>query len=553
MTSPQVSVVVPVYDVAETIERCLRSICAQSLEQIEVIVVDDGSPGGEWPVIAAMAREDSRIHAYRKGNGGLADARNYGVARAAGRWVTFVDSDDTLPPNALEVLLEIAMRRDATVAMGRYRYHRLDGRIDVQGGLPIASGSVLEGYRFLLQHASMVSVAKLYGRSLLERFPQPTGFWFEDVAWTPTVMTHVDRVAYIDDVVYDYRPRVTSITKRVEDIRTLDGIRAVQIGLRDANPEHRDAVAVMALRRLLFEVRQRPAYADRYLAEIATLRPDLENNPYLSRDRRLRRQGEPYMHERVWIPKRLGWVSQVGSTADTAVRSWMANLAYADGEFVEIAIPPDVSHIAGPTHAADLAGLQWLYREGGVLLRPTLRAHGPIAPLLGDGAFVVRDMSGKITGEIIGGTARNQFVARVLEKYRRFLSHRCPPPTHDLLGYASEQALSETTAGVVVYGPARPLCTPDGASLMERIEPASSGSGPTMSESSDPVACGTDRSSPRLRWTLFARRARRIVRNSDLMVFRWLRTLRRRSRAIHRRLDFYRRTRPSRRRLGFRR
>ena len=111
-----VSVIVPVYKVEEYIRECLDSITGQTYKNLEIILVDDGSPDSSGEICEEYARNDSRITVYHKENGGLSDARNYGIARAHGEFLTFVDSDDVIKSNFVETLLGLIHKYDADIA-----------------------------------------------------------------------------------------------------------------------------------------------------------------------------------------------------------------------------------------------------------------------------------------------------------------------------------------------------------------------------------------------------------------------------------------------------
>ena len=105
---PSVSVIVPVYNIEQYIGKCLDSIIGQTLKEIEIIVVDDGSTDDSSRIIDRYARTDSRIVAIHKTNGGVVSARNCGIAQATGLYILFVDGDDHLAPDACERLLRKA-------------------------------------------------------------------------------------------------------------------------------------------------------------------------------------------------------------------------------------------------------------------------------------------------------------------------------------------------------------------------------------------------------------------------------------------------------------
>ena len=104
MKSPEVSIIVPVYKVEDYLERCVKSILAQTYTDFELILVDDGSPDRCGEMCDVFAKEDPRIRVIHKKNGGLSDARNVGMDRARGQYLFFVDSDDYIHEQSIEKL-----------------------------------------------------------------------------------------------------------------------------------------------------------------------------------------------------------------------------------------------------------------------------------------------------------------------------------------------------------------------------------------------------------------------------------------------------------------
>lgn len=99
-----ISIIVPVYKVERWLERCVRSILAQTFQDFELLLIDDGSPDRCGDLCELWAKKDVRIRCFHKSNGGLSDARNFGMERAAGQFITFIDSDDYVAPSYLEYL-----------------------------------------------------------------------------------------------------------------------------------------------------------------------------------------------------------------------------------------------------------------------------------------------------------------------------------------------------------------------------------------------------------------------------------------------------------------
>ena len=114
----KISIVVPVYNVINEVERCVESILTQTYVNIEVILVDDGSTDGSGAVCDSLAFEDSRIIVIHKENGGLSSARNAGMEKATGTWLMFIDSDDAIFSDACEIFIEVALKYDPDIVIG---------------------------------------------------------------------------------------------------------------------------------------------------------------------------------------------------------------------------------------------------------------------------------------------------------------------------------------------------------------------------------------------------------------------------------------------------
>ena len=116
MNDPLISVLVPVYKTEAYLTRCVSSICNQTYKNLEIILVDDGSPDRSGEVCDALAREDRRIRVIHKENGGLASARNAGIDAMTGEYAAFVDSDDYILPEMIRTLYDLCIRHQAQIA-----------------------------------------------------------------------------------------------------------------------------------------------------------------------------------------------------------------------------------------------------------------------------------------------------------------------------------------------------------------------------------------------------------------------------------------------------
>jgi len=218
---PHVSIIVPVYNVQDFLHQCVNSIIDQTLQNIEIILVDDGSTDDSGRIADEFALKDSRISVIHKKNGGLSEARNVGIDAAKGDFIGFVDSDDWIEPTMFELLYNRAVSTNSEVVLCASTRHRLkksqSSRIALRGNLNMFGRSVSEN-PWLIYSGQSYAWNKLYARRLFDdhslRFP--VGQWFEDSAVVYNIMASANRIQYVDEALYNYRfERPGSITSTV--------------------------------------------------------------------------------------------------------------------------------------------------------------------------------------------------------------------------------------------------------------------------------------------------------------------------------------------------
>lgn len=233
---PLISIIVPVYKVEEYLGPCVDSILAQSYGNIEVILVDDGSPDRCGEICDDYAKADSRVVVIHKQNGGLSDARNVGMEIAKGHWLMFVDSDDLLPANAAQILLDIAQKEDAQLVIGGHnRFYDVPDGAGGDPGWVVLSPQEAMGKMF---RNGCAAWARLYRREIHEGIPYPVGEINEDEAIVLRLMDRCSRIAQTDAVVYHYRCRPESITTTSFSEKKLDWARHCGDNLRYIQEKH---------------------------------------------------------------------------------------------------------------------------------------------------------------------------------------------------------------------------------------------------------------------------------------------------------------------------
>lgn len=224
--APLISVIVPVYNVAKILERCVNSIRDQTYQNLEIILVDDGSTDLSGKFCDAFAKLDSRIKVFHQANQGLSAARNTALDHARGRYITFVDSDDAVQPDLVAYLYELILREQAQVSICSFVEVFPDHRRpfispagpDVQTfGRPAALQAML-----LEQGFTMSAWGKLYAAELFRSVRYPVGKLYEDVGTTYKLILNSQKVVFGHRLLYDYYQNPESITKQSFSFRKLD-------------------------------------------------------------------------------------------------------------------------------------------------------------------------------------------------------------------------------------------------------------------------------------------------------------------------------------------
>lgn len=234
---PRISVVVPIYNVEAYLPECLDSILAQTVEDLEVILVDDGATDGSVAIAEAYAADDPRIRIVRQPNGGLGKARNTGADAATGEFLAFVDGDDVLPPRAYESLLRSLEESGSDFATGNV--HRLSGAGTQQSRFLertfTRNRRRTHVTRFRPLIADRIVPNKLWRRTFWDRhgFRFPEGMLHEDIPVVVPAQFAAEAVDVVAAPVYLWRIREggdPSITqRRLERRALLDRLTAVEM------------------------------------------------------------------------------------------------------------------------------------------------------------------------------------------------------------------------------------------------------------------------------------------------------------------------------------
>lgn len=218
MEPKKVSVIVPVYNTLDCLERCVNSICSQTYGNLEIILVDDGSTDGTGELCDKLAAKDFRIRVYHKENGGASSARNLGLRNAVGDYVGFVDSDDYIDADIYKTMVELAVKKEyQAVQISR-------DEIDENGNklpdvcIPPKEIRFCDSQTFikelLLHQGDCSFCTKLIKRELFHKRKFPEGELNEDFKLLVELLTHIDGIAILPKQGYHVVCRSNSTTRK---------------------------------------------------------------------------------------------------------------------------------------------------------------------------------------------------------------------------------------------------------------------------------------------------------------------------------------------------
>lgn len=225
--NPLISVIVPIYNVEKYLARCVDSIVNQTYKNLEIILVDDGSPDRCPQMCDDYAEKNSRIKVVHKKNGGLSDARNAGIAVATGEYISFIDSDDYVSDDFFECLLDVMNKENSDIAecsvVKLYEDNRFD---EFSDDLSVKTYDTQDAMSALIAENPFHQHVwnKLYKTELVRDIPYAVGKLNEDEFWTYQVFGRANKVSKLNKTMYYYFQRNSSIMGVGYNIRRLDAL-----------------------------------------------------------------------------------------------------------------------------------------------------------------------------------------------------------------------------------------------------------------------------------------------------------------------------------------
>lgn len=206
---PKVSVIIPVYNVKEYLERCLNSLRNQSLKELEIICVNDGSTDESLNILNNYAEVDTRIIVINRQNEGVSSARNYGLTKATGEFIGFVDADDSIEKDFYKLLYENVKKYNADIACGEVRrpdsLRKKDIKNLVHNGIRTAEKTE-DKYKLCKIPERCFIWNKIYNREKLlsAGITFPLDITYEDMLWSHAVVDKLGKLVVVPKAIYNY-------------------------------------------------------------------------------------------------------------------------------------------------------------------------------------------------------------------------------------------------------------------------------------------------------------------------------------------------------------
>ena len=237
----EISIIVPVYNVEEYLENCIESILNQTFKDFELILVDDGSTDNSGKVCDIYEKKDSRIKVIHKNNGGLSSARNAGIDVAGGKYIGFVDSDDSIHPKMYEVLYNLINTYKSDISCCSYKYtydisSKEHEKLKLNEVIEMSNIEAIENlYTKDLGVRLVVAWNKLYNKRLFDNIRYKVGRIHEDEFMAHRILYNCKKIAYVDNELYYYLQREGSIMSQKSYKRKVDAFLSQSDRMRFCN------------------------------------------------------------------------------------------------------------------------------------------------------------------------------------------------------------------------------------------------------------------------------------------------------------------------------
>lgn len=323
-----VSVIVPIYNVEKYLDKCVQSIRTQTYKDLEIILVDDGSPDSCGEMCDTYEKQDARIKVIHKKNGGLSDARNAGALIATGKYLLFVDSDDYIEQDLIQKTVESAEEYQSDMVLFDYKRLEPDGTIEICSisGLPENQSFSLEDYS-----NAMIESVSAWNKLFLRKFFMksnvrfPVGYHYEDLGSSPKYLLAAKKISYIRQPFYNYLIREGSIISSTKEEKNYhdrcEMMETVKVYFQQNNAYDKYVkeleyltlfhVYFIPAKEILFRKGDRK-YIEMFREFVKKQYPEYAHNSYLnSMSKKEKLQFYLIDHKQYWLVNLLSWARQL--------------------------------------------------------------------------------------------------------------------------------------------------------------------------------------------------------------------------------------------------
>lgn len=244
----KVSVIVPVYNSYNYLTKCLDSLVNQKLKDIEIIIVNDGSTDKSLDIINKYLKKYKNMSLYSKENGGLSDARNYGIKRAKGDYIAFLDSDDYIDSNMLKEMVDYAINKDLDIVVCDSINVYNNGKQEYIKSNNHYSDDDIRNYII----SPPMACIRLFKRNLFDKIEFKKGIFYEDLELTPRMVKLTKKIGFLEKGFYYYVHREGSIMKQKSfNDKLLDIFTVLEHNKKELIKDYHDEVEYMYITHLL--------------------------------------------------------------------------------------------------------------------------------------------------------------------------------------------------------------------------------------------------------------------------------------------------------------
>lgn len=229
MEEELITVIVPIYNVGEYLDECITSIINQKYKKLEILLIDDGSTDSSAEISDKYSKKDKRIKVFHKKNGGLSDARNFGIEKSSGNYICFIDGDDFVTDDYVSSMFENIKKYDVKiVACGFCKLYgnNIRKEINFQNIKRVYEGDECQIYLNIIGYYNVSACNKLFKKDLFDEIRFPVGAKSEDWFVMYKIVEKAQKIYYNSDTKYIYRQRSGSITRNT--VANVDSIKAAR-------------------------------------------------------------------------------------------------------------------------------------------------------------------------------------------------------------------------------------------------------------------------------------------------------------------------------------